>query len=207
MKLCVFDFDSTLIDGETIDFLASAYGAGREVAAITQEAMEGGLDFFEALNRRVAMLKGMEVSRVKEICECLPMMNGAVECVATLKRKGLIVVILSGGFHDATDYVGKTLGVDATFANILHQKNGVLTGLVGGEMLFGNSKGAMLRRIQGLLKITPEETIAIGDGANDRAMFAHSGVSIAFCAKEILKREASAIVDTPDLRAVLPYIG
>ncbi|MDR3162536.1 MAG: phosphoserine phosphatase SerB [Helicobacteraceae bacterium] len=206
MKLCAFDFDSTLMDGETINFLAEAYGKADEVSAITKEAMEGDLDFFEALIRRATLLKGMPYPLMKEVCERLPLMNGAAETVSELKRRGLTVVIFSGGFRDATDFAAGRLGADAAFANFLHHKNGFLTGLAGGEMMRSDSKGDMLLRLQRLLGVSKEETIAVGDGANDRSMFRYAAVKVAFCAKEALKREANAIVEKKDLREVLGLI-
>ncbi|MDR2905254.1 MAG: phosphoserine phosphatase SerB [Helicobacteraceae bacterium] len=206
MKLCVFDFDSTLMDGETIDFLAEDYGVGDRVRAITEAAMRGELDFFEALLKRVELLRGMSAARAREVCESLPLMNGAAECVRELKRLGFCVMILSGGFRLATDFALGKLGADVAFANILHEKDGVLTGLVGGEMLFNFSKGDLLERIQAVLGAGIKDTIAIGDGANDRAMFARADMRIAFCAKETLRREANVIIDQKDLRLVLDAI-
>lgn len=206
MKLCVFDFDSTLMDGETIDFLAAELGLGEKVAEITEMAMRGELDFFESLITRVKLLEGLETARVDAVCRSLPYMPGAKETIAGLKEKGYKVVVFSGGFRNATGYAKEVLGFDADFSNILHAKNGRLTGLVGGDMMFDFSKGDMLRRLQALLGITPENTVAIGDGANDRSMFAHAGTRIAFCAKEILKKEANVIIDTKDLTKVLEYV-
>ncbi len=206
MKLCVFDFDSTLMDGETIDFLAAELGLGEKVAEITEMAMRGELDFFESLITRVKLLEGLETARVDAVCRSLPYMPGAKETIAELKERGYKVVVFSGGFRNATGYAKEVLGFDADFSNILHAKNGRLTGLVGGDMMFDFSKGDMLRRLQALLGITPENTVAIGDGANDRSMFAHAGTCIAFCAKEILKKEANVIIDTKDLTKVLEYV-
>ena len=203
MKLCVFDFDSTLMDGETIDFLADELGIKDEVAAITKEAMEGRLDFFESINKRVALLKGLEVKKVDEICHNLPYMKGAKESISELKKRGYKVVCFSGGFSNATSYARDILGYDADFSNILHQKNGVLTGLVGGEMLFDFSKGKMLKKLQKLLGVSKEDTMVVGDGANDRSMFAHSNIRVAFCAKEVLKKEANYIIDQKDLTKIL----
>lgn len=206
MKLCVFDFDSTLMDGETIDELAAVCNKKAEVSAITHEAMAGNLDFFESLTRRAALLKGAPYAQIKAVCENLPLMPGAVETVAQLKKMGYRVVVFSGGFRDATSHAAKTLKVDAEFANTLHQKDGLLTGLVGGEMMFDWSKGAMLQRIQSLLGATPETTIAVGDGANDRSMFAHAKTRVAFCAKEVLKKEANVIVEEKNLTKMLGKI-
>ncbi len=206
MRLCVFDFDSTLMDGETIDFLAKPLGLEEKVAEITEMAMRGELDFFESLITRVKLLEGLEEQEVDRICHNLPFMPGAKETIKTLKQKGIKVVVFSGGFRNATSYAREILGFDADFSNILHTKNGKLTGLVGGEMMFGFSKGDMLQRLQTILGVSPAQTMAIGDGANDASMFAHAEKKVAFCAKEILKRQANIIVDRKDLREILHYV-
>ena len=203
MKLAVFDFDSTLMDGETIDFLAQELNLGAKVAKITEEAMSGRLDFFESLTTRVALLKGLEYKKVVEICENLPLMNGSYELIPELKKMGYKVVCFSGGFRVGTTPAKIKLGLDADFSNVLHEKNGVLTGLVGGDMMFGFSKGDMLQRLQSILGVSRENTLVCGDGANDLSMFEHADTRVAFCAKEILKKEANIIVDTKDLTKIL----
>ena len=165
-KLAVFDFDSTLMDGETIEIIASEIGIQEEVAAITKRAMEGELDFFDSLTYRVSLLKGIKESRVNEICHNLPYMTGAKETILELKKLGYIVVCFSGGFKNATEHAKNILGYDADFSNILHAQNGILTGKVGGEMMFSDSKGQMLKRLQSVLNVSPANTIAVGDGAN-----------------------------------------
>ncbi len=206
MKLAVFDFDSTLMDGETIDFLAEALGIKEQVAKITEEAMSGRLDFFESLTTRVALLKGLEYKKVVDICENLPLMPGAMELIPKLKEKGYKVVCFSGGFRTGTSPAREKLGLDADFSNVLHEKDGVLTGLVGGDMMFGYSKGDMLLRLQSLMGITRKDTLVCGDGANDLSMFTHADTRIAFCAKEVLKKEANIVIDTKDLTKILDYI-
>ncbi|MDN5048892.1 phosphoserine phosphatase SerB [Aliarcobacter butzleri] len=206
MKLAVFDFDSTLMDGETIDFLAQELNLGAKVAKITEEAMSGRLDFFESLTTRVALLKGLEYRKVVEICENLPLMNGSYELIPELKKMGYKVVCFSGGFRVGTTPAKIKLGLDADFSNVLHEKNGVLTGLVGGDMMFGFSKGDMLQRLQSILGVSRENTLVCGDGANDLSMFEHANTRVAFCAKEILKKEANIIVDTKDLTKILDNI-
>ncbi len=203
MKLCVFDFDSTLMDGETIDFLARPLGLEERVATITEKAMKGELDFFESLATRVSLLKGLEVGVVDEICHNLPYMPGAKETIKELKKIGFTVIVFSGGFRNATSYAKGILGYDADFSNILHQREGVLTGLVGGDMMFDFSKGDMIVRIQNLLGIGKNDTMVVGDGANDRSMFKHADIKVAFCAKDILKKEANIIIDTKDLTEIL----
>ncbi len=206
LKLAVFDFDSTLMDGETIDFFAEELGIGEEVAKITEEAMSGRLDFFESLQQRVGLLKGLDFSVVEKISHNLPYMPGAKETIAELKRRGLTVVCFSGGFRTATMYAKDILGYDADFSNALHVKDGKLTGLVGGDMMFNYSKGDMLVRLQNILGISEEETLVCGDGANDLSMFAHAGTRVAFCGREILKKEANIIVDEKDLTKILEHI-
>ena len=206
MKLAVFDFDSTLMDGETIDFLAEPLGLKDKVASITEMAMRGELDFFESLIMRVKLLEGLEEKKVNEICHNLPFMPGAEETIKALKKEGYKVLVFSGGFRNATSYAKEILGFDADFANILHSKNGVLTGLVGGDMMFSHSKGDMLKRIQNVLGIDKKDTVVVGDGANDLSMFEHAATRIAFCAKDVLKKAADYIIDEKDLTKVLMYI-
>ncbi len=207
MKLCVFDFDSTLMDGETIDFFAQELGIGERVSEITERAMNGDLDFFESLQERVGLLKGLEYKKVEEISHDLPYMNGAIETIKALKEQNIKVVCFSGGFRTATSYAKDILGYDADFSNVLHHKDGLLTGLVGGDMMFNYSKGDMITRLQKILNISEEETMVVGDGANDLSMFAHAGTRVAFCAKEVLRNEANIIIDTKDLTQILPKIG
>jgi len=206
LKLAVFDFDSTLMDGETIDFFAQELGIGEEVAKITEEAMSGRLDFFESLQKRVGLLKGLEYSVVEKISQNLPYMPGAKETISELKNRGMTVVCFSGGFRSATGFAKNILGYDADFSNVLHQKNGKLTGLVGGDMMFNFSKGDMLQRLQNILGINKDETLVCGDGANDLSMFAHAGTRVAFCAREILEKEANIVIKKKDLTQILEKI-
>jgi phosphoserine phosphatase len=205
-KLAVFDFDSTLMDGETIDFLAKPLGLEEQVAAITERAMAGELDFFKSLVARVALLEGLEKAKVDAICADLPMMPGAAETVAGLKEKGYTVVCFSGGFRNATKPACERLGIDADFSNFLHDENGVLTGRVGGEMMYSEAKGDMIVRMQKLLGIGREDTLVVGDGANDLSMFAHADRRVAFCAKPVLKEAATHCVDVKDLREILKIV-
>ena len=206
LKLAVFDFDSTLMDGETIDFFAEELGIGEEVSKITEAAMNGELDFFESLQQRIGLLKGLDFEIVKRISHSLPYMKGAKETIAELQSRGVKVVCFSGGFRVATSYAKDILGFDADFSNVLHEKDGKLTGLVGGEMMFNFSKGDMLTRIQSVMGISEEETLVCGDGANDLSMFAHAGTRVAFCAREILEREANIIIKEKNLALILEKI-
>lgn len=206
MKLAVFDFDSTLMDGETLEFLAKELGIDKEVREITDLAMRGEIDFFESLQKRVSLLKGLEVKKVNEICHKLPLMRGAKEVVSGLKDREYKVVCFSGGFKNATTYFAEELGLDADFSNVLHEKDGVLTGLVGGEMMFNTSKGDMLVRLQQVLGIDRGETLVVGDGANDISMFRHADIRVAFCAKPVLREHASIVIDEKNLALLLDRI-
>ena len=206
MKLAVFDFVSTLMDGETLEFLAKELGIDKEVREITDLAMRGEIDFFESLQKRVSLLKGLEVKKVNEICHKLPLMRGAKEVVSGLKDRGYKVVCFSGGFKNATTYFAEELGLDADFSNVLHEKDGVLTGLVGGEMMFNTSKGDMLVRLQQVLGIDRGETLVVGDGANDISMFRHADIRVAFCAKPVLREHASIVIDEKNLALLLDRI-
>jgi phosphoserine phosphatase len=207
MKLAVFDFDSTLMDGETIEFLAKPLGLEERVASITERAMAGELDFFESLTTRVLLLKGLPKLKVDKICQNLPIMNGAKEAISGLKKEGYKVICFSGGFRNATTPACRALGIDADFSNILHDYNGTLTGRVGGDMMFDFSKGDMLQRLQQLLGVTKENTLVVGDGANDLSMFKYASIRVAFCAKEILKAKSTHIVDKKDLKEILKIIN
>lgn len=205
-RLCAFDFDSTLVDGETIDLLAQAAGQGEQVARVTEAAMRGELDFFAALTERVRLLAGLPYARAQQICRSLPLMPGAAEAVRGLKARGYRVVIFSGGFREATAHYAHVLGADADFANFLHQRGGVLSGLVGGEMMRGEAKGSVLERLQNLLGVAVRDTLAIGDGANDLSLFERAGTRVAFRAKPVLRAAADHCLEEKDLRAVLELL-
>ncbi len=207
MKLAVFDFDSTLMDGETIDLLARAHGSEEKVQQITKEAMEGHMDFHQSLKLRVETLKGMSLQRVQEVCDHLTYNPGAKEFIDTLKERGYKIVVFSGGFEESVSAGQRKLGYHAHFSNTLHHRDGILTGEVGGEMMFSYSKGRLLRKIQALLGTSYEDTIAIGDGANDLSMFQCAKQKVAFCAKPILKEAANIIIDKKNLMLIADYLN
>lgn len=206
MKLAVFDFDSTLMDGETLDIIAKETEYYKEIKEITEKGMKGEIDFFESLISRVALLEGMKLKKVNEICESLPIMNGAEETIKELKNKNYKCVCFSGGFKNATLIFVEKLKLDGEFSNIFHTKNNILTGKVGGEMMFLDSKGNMLLALQKLLDISRDDTLVVGDGANDLSMFKYAKNRVAFCSKEILKKEANIIINEKDLRLLIDKI-
>lgn len=206
MKLAVFDFDSTLMDGETLDIIAKETEYYKEIKEITEKGMKGEIDFFESLISRVALLEGMKLKKVNEICESLPIMNGAEETIKELKNKNYKCVCFSGGFKNATSIFVEKLKLDGEFSNIFHTKNNILTGKVGGEMMFSDSKGNMLLALQKLLNISYNDTLVVGDGANDLSMFKCAKNRVAFCSKEILKKEANIIINEKDLRLLIDKI-
>ena len=204
MKLAVFDFDSTLMDGETLDIIAKETNFAKEISEITARGMRGELDFFESLQSRVALLKGIKLETVNEICNSLPIMNGAKEIIEELHKRDYKCVCFSGGFKNATVPFAKKLNLDAEFSNIFHVK--VLTGKVGGEMMFSDSKGNMLLTLQRLLNISYDDTLVVGDGANDLSMFKYADQKVAFCAKPILEKEANIIIKEKDLSLISKYL-
>ena len=206
MKLAVFDFDSTLMDGETLDIIARETNFAKEITEITAKGMRGEIDFFESLEMRVALLKGVKLETVNEICNNLPVMNGAKETIEELHKNGYKCVCFSGGFKNATTLFAQKLNLDGEFANIFHTRNNILTGKVGGEMMFSNSKGEMLVRLQKLLNVSYDDTLAVGDGANDLSMFKYAKKKAAFCAKEVLKKEANIIIEKKDLTLILDKV-
>ena len=206
MKLAVFDFDSTLMDGETLDIIARETNFADEIAEITARGMRGEIDFFESLQSRVALLKGIKLETVNDICNSLPIMNGAKETIEELHKKDYKCVCFSGGFKNATIPFAEKLNLDAEFSNIFHVKDNILTGKVGGEMMFSNSKGNMLLTLQKLLNVDYNDTLVVGDGANDLSMFKYAKNKVAFCAKEVLKKEATIIINEKDLRLILDQI-
>ncbi|MEI0488490.1 phosphoserine phosphatase SerB [Brachyspira pulli] len=206
MKLAVFDFDSTLMDGETLDIIARETNFANEIAEITARGMRGEIDFFESLQSRVALLKGIKLETVNDICNSLPIMNGAKETIEELHKKDYKCVCFSGGFKNATIPFAEKLNLDAEFSNIFHVKDNILTGKVGGEMMFSDSKGNMLLTLQKLLNVDYNDTLVVGDGANDLSMFKYAKNKVAFCAKEVLKKEATIIINEKDLKLILDQI-
>lgn len=190
--LVVMDMDSTLISIECIDEIADMQGLKPEVAAITESAMRGEIDFAESLRRRVALLEGLDESALQRVYdERLKLNPGAEIMLASLKKHDIRTLLVSGGFLFFTERLKPRLGLDYTHANTLEIVNGKLTGRVLGKILDAQGKAEWLVKIRDELGLRPEQVIAMGDGANDLKMMAKAGISIAYHAKPVVRAEAS----------------
>ncbi len=206
-RLVAFDMDSTLIEAEVIDELAAAAGVGEQVAEITERAMRGELDFTESFHERVGLLKGLSGDVLQEIAERLPVTEGAERLIRNLNSLGYTTVILSGGFNYFGNYLKEKLGIDYVFANELDMEDGVVTGKVTGTVVDGNRKAQLLREIAEKEGIRLEQTIAVGDGANDLPMLSIAGLGIAFRAKPLVQESAKQSISTLGLDGVLYLLG
>ena len=205
--LVVLDVDSTLIEDEVIDLLADAAGRGDEVAAITDRAMRGELDFAGSLVARVAALAGLDAAAIGGVRDRVTVTKGVPELVAAVHGAGGLVGVVSGGFHEILDPLAERLGLDHARANRLVRRGDVLTGLVSGPVIDAAAKAEALREWAQRHGIPLSRTVAIGDGANDLGMMAVAGLSIAFDAKPAVRSHADVVVDTRDLAQVLPLLG
>ena len=207
-RLICFDMDSTLIRTEVIDELADRAGVGAEVRAITESAMRGEIDFEESFKRRVALLKGLDVSVMKEIAENLPITEGVDRLMEVLKRSGYKTAILSGGFTYFGNYLKQKYNFDYVYANELEiGPDGKLTGRYVGDIVDGRRKKELLRLLAQVENINIAQTIAVGDGANDLPMLSEAGLGIAFHAKPKVKAEASQSISTIGIDGVLYFLG
>ncbi len=206
-KLVQLDVDSTLIQQEVIELLAAKAGVGSEVISITEQAMRGEIDFEQSLRARVALLKGLPVSAISEVQEQILLTPGAKTLVSTLHTLGHTVAVVSGGFIDVIAPLLKELDIKYFKANSLGIENGVLTGEVIGPVIDRAAKAAALREFAVAQSISMDQTIAIGDGANDLDMIAAAGLGIAFNAKPSVKAAADSSISQPYLDSVLYLLG
>jgi len=206
-RLVAFDMDSTLIQMEVIDELAKRAGVGERVAAITERAMRGELDFKQSFTERVALLKGLPESVLQEVAETLQLTEGAEKLVSTLRRLGYKTAILSGGFEYFGKLLQERLGFDYVHANQLPMERGVITGSVGRDIIDGLKKAELLAQLAQKEGISLEQCIAVGDGANDLPMLSIAGLGIAFHAKPLVKASAKQSLSTMGLDGILYLMG
>ncbi len=207
MRLIVMDVDSTLIQGEVIELLAAHSGYGAEVAAVTERAMRGELDFEESLRERAAMLAGIPASALDEVYDALVLAPGARTLVRILRRLGYRFALVSGGFSQITDRLAADLGIHYSRANELEVVDGVLTGRIVGEVVDRAGKAEALRHFAGEVGVPVESVVAIGDGANDLDMLEAAGLGIAYNAKALVQEAADTSVNVPYLDAILYLLG
>lgn len=206
-RLVAFDMDSTLIRTEVIDELARLAGVGDQVAAITEAAMRGELDFQQSFRHRVGLLKGLPVSQLQQVVDEVPLMDGAERLVATLRRLGYKTAILSGGFTVMGEALQRRLGIDYLHANELDVADGLVTGKVRGAIVDGAKKAEHLQAIARAEHLSLEQVIAVGDGANDLPMLRLAGLGIAFRAKPIVRASARQSLSTLGLDGILYLLG
>jgi phosphoserine phosphatase len=187
--------------------LAEKAGVGEQVRAITESAMRGEIDFKESFAQRVALLKGLDESVMKDIAENMPITDGVERLMFVLKRYGYKIAILSGGFTYFAEYLQKKFGIDYVYANELEIENGKLTGRYLGDVVDGKRKAELLRLIAQVEKVDIAQTIAVGDGANDLPMLSLAGLGIAFHAKPKVKANARQAINTIGLDGVLYFLG
>jgi len=206
-RLVVFDMDSTLIEAEVIDELAKEAGVGDEVAAITDAAMRGELDFKASFAERMKLLRGLDESVLAAVAARLKLTEGAENLMSTLRMLGYRTAILSGGFDYFARHIQKQLGIDYIYANHLEVVDGQVTGRVCGEVVDGQRKAQLLREIAANENISLEQVIAVGDGANDLPMLSIAGLGIAFRAKPLVKATAKQSISKLGLDGILYLMG
>jgi len=204
LKLLAMDMDSTLITIESIDELGDMAGKKPEIAAITAQAMRGEIDYPESLRRRVALLAGLQESALERVYqERLKMTPGADALLAACKRHGVKLLLVSGGFTFFTERLKGRLGLDYTISNTLEIRHGRLTGNVSGDIVDAQAKAAKFISVLREIRATKEQTVAIGDGANDLKMMAEAGISVAFRAKPVVRGQASCALNWSGLDGVV----
>ena len=204
--LCVMDVDGTLILEEVIDLSGREAGREEEIAQLTSRTMRGELNFESSLRKRVSLLEGLPISVFDKVFKSIQLTPNAQKFISILQKNGILVGLVSGGFTPIVERLAKSLGVAYFSANQLEVKDGLLTGKLVGQIINPEVKKETLEQWRKELKLSKERTIAIGDGANDLLMLKSAGLGIAFCAKEVLKKEIPHHVDKRDFLEVLPLI-
>ncbi len=206
-RLVCFDMDSTLIEAEVIDELAKRAGVGDQVSAITESAMQGEIDFKESFKQRMALLEGLSEEVLRDVAESLPIMESAETLIRNLNLYGFKTAILSGGFSYFGNYLKERLGIDHVHANTLEIVDGKLTGRVIEPVVDGQRKAFLLKQIAEQEGLSPQQVIAVGDGANDLPMLSVAGLGIAFRAKPLVRESAKQSMSTHGLDGILYLLG
>ena len=205
IKLVVFDLDNVIIDGEAIDEIGKLANVEEDIAAITEKAMQGEIDFETSIKDRVQLLEGTSIEDIEKVADELPLMDGASETIARLKDEDIDVAIISGSFDVVADKIKEKLGIDAVYTNSFTVEDGKLTGEVTGPLVSGSKLDVLKDHVEEA-GITLDEVVAVGDGANDISMIESAGCGIAFNAKDSVKEIADVVVDEKDLTKVLDEI-
>ena len=209
-KLAIFDYDSTLMNGESINRVLEQIVTDKKqqqaLEEIRAKGMRGEVSLQSSLSQRIAFFRGLNPQRLEQICQQFRWNRGAKQTIAELKKRGYLTVCLSASFRIATRRVMTDLGIDAYAANTLEINKGIFTGIIKGDLLHHDSKGKLLKKIQTELGVAPENTLVVGDGANDLSLFDYAHTRIAFCAEEILQSRATHIIKHKNLLEVLRCI-
>ncbi len=205
--IVVCDVDSTLINDEVIDLLADAAGTRDAVAAITEKAMRGEIEFAESLAQRVGTLRGTSAKALDDVLGAVTVTNGARQLVHAVHEAGGYIIAVSGGFHEILDPIATQLGLDAWAANGLEVVDGAFTGRTYGPLIDAAAKANFLTSFAKKKRVPLSSTIAVGDGANDLAMMNIAGLSVGFCAKQAVREAANVNIDVRDLSLVAPFFG
>ena len=206
-RLILFDVDSTLIKQEVINLLADKSGHGREVQQITARAMRGEIDFAQALSKRVSLLEGLPESVFDEVISQISFAEGFDELFSYLCKNGFLVGAVSGGFHNVLDKLFAQLQLDFLEANVLEVVDGRLTGKITSAPIDRMAKARALREFAALHNIELENTVAVGDGANDIDMIEIAGLGVSYMGKEILKEKADLHLEKAGLNALIQYLN
>ncbi len=206
-RVVVFDCDSTLIRAEVIDELAKVAGVGDHVRRVTARAMNGEIDFNQAVRERVTLLKGLTIKQLEMLTKSIELTEGTEELISALHFMGYKVGVISGGFTFFTDYLKKHLNLDYVYANELEIENGVTTGKIKGKIIDARRKGEIIQEIAKHENISADQIVAIGDGANDCFMLQNAGLAIAFCPKEILKEYSDGMITHDNIAGLLYFMG
>jgi phosphoserine phosphatase len=206
-RVVLFDCDSTIIQEEVIDELAKVAGVGEAVQSMTARAMNGEISYVDSVKKRVSLLKGLTVNQLEMLTQAIHLTPGAEELISTLHHMGYKVGVVSGGFTFFTDYLKERLNLDYVFANELAVENGVVTGEIKGEIVDAEKKGSILKKIAEMERISEDQIVAVGDGANDRFMLQSAGLAIAFSPKEILKEYSHGMITTDNLSGLRYFLG